>query len=198
MGAARHHARSPGTAPVATVGHRLRQPAAPSGDARPVPAPSRCPRWAAGGARTENPESVPGFDDSGWPAADRTTTNQHHRRPDGQPVLFADDYGFHYGDVWYRGAFTDADELESVSLGYSTGTQGLLMAWLDGEPLGTHRMPVPDKSTARKGSWAATATFDVPAEAADAPARMCCPCWCGGWRTTWTADAATPTRSPAG
>ncbi|WP_449348197.1 beta galactosidase jelly roll domain-containing protein [Streptomyces shaanxiensis] len=77
-------------------------------------------------------------------------------------MLFADDYGFHYGDVWYRARLTDAADLESVSLAYSTGTQGLLMAWLDGEPLGTHRMPVPDKSTARKGSWTATATFETP------------------------------------
>jgi hypothetical protein len=77
-------------------------------------------------------------------------------------VLFADDYGFHYGDVWYRGRFEDARDVESVSLAYSTGTQGLLMAWLDGKPLGTHRMPVPDNGTARQGSWAATATFAVP------------------------------------
>jgi hypothetical protein len=40
----------------------------------------------------------------------------------------------------------------------------MLMAWLDGRPLGTHRMPVPDESTARQGSWAAEATFDVPAQ----------------------------------
>jgi hypothetical protein len=78
-------------------------------------------------------------------------------------VLFADDYGFHYGDVWYRGHFADEDarDVDLVSLSYSAGTQGLLMAWLDGEPLGTHRMPVPDRKTVRKGTWAATATFPV-------------------------------------
>lgn len=115
--------------------------------------------------RTENPESAPGFDDSKWTVAERTSTFSTTAVPDGQPVLFADDYGYHYGDVWYRGSFSDATGAESVSLAYSTGTQGLLMAWLDGVPLGSHRMPVPDKKTVRKGSWAATATFDMPEKA---------------------------------
>ncbi|GCB49718.1 beta-galactosidase [Streptomyces sp. NL15-2K] len=113
---------------------------------RPVPLPALDGGWRR---RTENPESAPDFDDSDWTVAEK-------------PVLLADDHGFHYGDVWYRGRLTDADDLESVSLAYSTGTQGLLMAWLDGEPLGTHRMPVPDNGTVRQGSWAATATFSVP------------------------------------
>ncbi|MBV2353809.1 beta-galactosidase [Streptomyces sp. J2-1] len=113
--------------------------------------------------RTENPEAGPGFDDSGWRRADRTTTYSTTAVPEGRPVLFADDYGFHYGDVWYRGSFADASGLTEVTLPYSTGTQGLLMAWLDGEPLGTHRMPVPDKDvTIRKGSWDASPAFGVP------------------------------------
>ncbi|MGI5454515.1 glycoside hydrolase family 35 protein [Streptomyces sp. CA-249302] len=112
--------------------------------------------------KTENPEAALGYDDSTWKAADRTTTYSTTPVPDGQPVLFADDYGFHYGDVWYRGHLTEALGAESVSLAYSTGTQGLLMAWLDGRALGTHRMPVPDNSSVRQGSWAATAAFDVP------------------------------------
>ncbi|MEU2057491.1 glycoside hydrolase family 35 protein [Streptomyces bungoensis] len=111
--------------------------------------------------RTETPEADPGFDDSGWQVADRTSSNSTTPVPKGQPVLFADDYGFHYGDVWYRGTFTDSSGLEELSLAYTTGTQGLLMAWLDGEPLGTHRMPVPDRTTVRKGSWDATAVFPV-------------------------------------
>ncbi|MER5209288.1 beta-galactosidase [Streptomyces sp. NPDC002838] len=126
---------------------------------RPVTLPALDGDWRR---RTENPESAPDFDDSDWTVADKKTTYSITPVPKGGPVLFADDYGFHYGDVWYRGRFTDADDLESVSLAYSTGTQGLLMAWLDGEPLGTHRMPVPDDSTVRRGSWAATATFSVP------------------------------------
>ncbi|MGV9991827.1 glycoside hydrolase family 35 protein [Streptomyces sp. NPDC003374] len=111
--------------------------------------------------RHENPESAPSFDDSGWQPADRTSSHSTTPVPEGRPVLFADDYGFHYGDVWYRGTFTDATGVEAVSLAYSTGTQGLLMAWLDGEPLGTHRMPVPDNGTIRRGTWQATARFAV-------------------------------------
>jgi hypothetical protein len=108
-----------------------------------------------------NPESAADYDDSAWPVADRTSSYSVTPVPAGQPVLFADDYGFHYGDVWYRGHFADAGDAESVSLSYVAGAQGLLMAWLDGEPLGTHRMPVPDKKTVRQGTWAATATFPV-------------------------------------
>ncbi|MFF8590395.1 beta-galactosidase [Streptomyces sp. NPDC015220] len=111
--------------------------------------------------RAENPESAPGFDDSGWRVADRTSSYSTTAVPEGGPVLFADDYGFHYGDVWYRGTFTDATGIESVSLSYSTGTLGLLMAWLDGEPLGTHRMPVPDDGTIRRGTWTGTAVLPV-------------------------------------
>ena len=43
------------------------------------------------------------FDDSTWPSADKTVTNSTTKPPAGQPVLTADDYGFHQGDVWYRG-----------------------------------------------------------------------------------------------
>ncbi|WRZ93115.1 beta-galactosidase [Streptomyces sp. NBC_01007] len=108
-----------------------------------------------------NPESAAGYDDSAWRVADRTSSYSITPVPAGQPVLFADDYGFHYGDVWYRGHFADAGGAESVSLSYVAGAQGLLMVWLDSEPLGTHRMPVPDKKTVRQGTWAATATFPV-------------------------------------
>ncbi|AVH58915.1 MULTISPECIES: beta-galactosidase [Streptomyces] len=109
----------------------------------------------------ENPESAADYDDSDWKAADKTSSYSVTPVPAGQPVLFADDYGYHYGDVWYRGHLTDAGDADSVSLSYISGSQGLLMAWLDGRPLGTHRMPVPDKKTVRQGTWAATATFPV-------------------------------------
>ncbi|MEU9139657.1 beta-galactosidase [Streptomyces sp. NPDC048404] len=130
---------------------------------RPLAGPGRVRLPSLTGWRRaeENPESAADHDDTGWRVADRTSSYSVTPVPAGQPVLFADDYGFHYGDVWYRGHFTDADDADSVSLAYVTGAQGLLMAWLDGEPLGTHRMPVPDKKTVRKGTWTATATFPV-------------------------------------
>ncbi|MDT0612056.1 beta-galactosidase [Streptomyces lancefieldiae] len=117
--------------------------------------------------RTENPESRPGYDDSGWTVADRRTSNSTTPVPAGQPVLFADDYGFHYGDVWYRGRLTGASGLESVSLTYRTGARGLLMAWLDGEPLGTHR-PGREADAKGTGTWTATAGFRVPQELREA------------------------------
>ncbi|WP_237518852.1 beta-galactosidase [Streptomyces sp. SID5910] len=109
--------------------------------------------------REENPEAEPGYDDSGWTVADRTTSYGTTPVPDEQPVLFADDYGFHYGDVWYRGRLTGAAGLESVSLAYSTGARGMLMAWLDGEPLGTHRLD----QEGGEGTWTGTAGFRLPA-----------------------------------
>ncbi|MFI5688324.1 beta-galactosidase [Streptomyces sp. NPDC051636] len=124
----------------------------------------RLPGLSGWRMRTENPEAGPVFDDSRWKAADRTSSFSTTPVPKDGPVLFADDYGFHYGDVWYRGTFSDSTGIEEVSLAYSTGTQGLLMAWLDGEPLGTHRMPVPDKAGARQGSWADTAVFPLREE----------------------------------
>ncbi|MGW3987372.1 glycoside hydrolase family 35 protein [Streptomyces sp. NPDC004830] len=131
---------------------------------RPLPGVTRpaLPALTGWRRRTENPEADPDFDDADWAQADRTTSFSSTPVPDGQPVLFADDYGFHYGDVWYRGAWTGGGGAESVSLSYSTGTQGLLMAWLDGEPLGTHRMPVPDRERARQGTWTAEAVLDLP------------------------------------
>ncbi|HET9168408.1 MAG TPA: beta-galactosidase [Actinospica sp.] len=111
----------------------------------------------------ENPESAPEFDDSGWPVADKTASGSVTPVPAGQPVLFADDYGFHYGDVWYRGHYSGTSGATSVSLAYSSGTEGLLMAWLDGTPLGTHRQPIPTSAQATTQNWTATATFDIPA-----------------------------------
>ena len=111
---------------------------------------------------TENPESAAGFDDSGWRAANKTSSASVTPVPSGQPVLFADDYGFHYGDVWYRGHYSGTSGATSVSLAYSSGTQGMLMAWLDGTPLGAHRQPVPTSSQASTQNWTATAAFSIP------------------------------------
>ncbi|WP_406727681.1 beta-galactosidase [Streptomyces sp. GD-15H] len=141
---------------VSRAGSLLMEGLMPGTPAPPLPA---LDGWRR---RTENPESEPDFDDAQWTVADRTTSRGGTPVPEGQPVLFADDYGFHYGDVWYRGHFEDARGVTSVSLSYSTGTQGLLMAWLDGQPLGTHRMPVPDEDTVGRGTWTATAAFAVP------------------------------------
>ncbi|SEG81073.1 Beta-galactosidase, domain 3 [Actinacidiphila yanglinensis] len=132
---------------------------------KPLPGPGAVPLPVLKGWRyaAENPESDPRFDDSAWRTCDLTTSHSTTALPAGQPaVLFADDYGFHYGDVWYRAEVADAATAEDIVLSYQTGTLGLLMAWWDGRPLGTHRMPVPTLAQATTGTWSATAQFGVP------------------------------------
>ena len=63
----------------------------------------------------ESPEAAPSFDDSAWARADKTTTNSTTKPPAGQPVLTADDYGFHQGDVWYRGRYTGSSTASTVA-----------------------------------------------------------------------------------
>ncbi|GGS73469.1 beta-galactosidase [Streptomyces griseoviridis] len=86
--------------------------------------------------RTGNPEAGPDFDDGDWTRADRTESHSATPVPEGGPVLFADDHGCHYGDVWYRARLTGTAGLTSVTLAHRTGPDGLVLAWLDGEPLG--------------------------------------------------------------
>jgi beta-galactosidase len=69
-------------------------------------------------------------------------------------VLYTDDYGFHYGDVWYRGHFTGAGK--QISLTAGTGRAGVWTAWLNGVNLGTV-----NTGTA-SGNQNSTGTFDIP------------------------------------
>lgn len=110
-------------------------------------------RYAPGSA-----ESEPGFDDSSWLAADKTSTNSTTKPPAGAPVLTADDYGFHQGDVWYRGRYGGVPGAATISLSYGGGGAGMLQAWLDGVYLGQDvlRSGVPAPPTT------GTATFPIP------------------------------------
>jgi beta-galactosidase GanA len=111
--------------------------------------------------RPESPEAQPSFDDSTWANADKTTSNSRTAVPSGQKVLFADDYGFHNGPVWYRGTYSGA--APQVRLAFQTGTVGLLQAWLDGQFLGSSQTPVPPSGQATTATWSLAPTFDVPA-----------------------------------
>ena len=86
----------------------------------PGPAPIHLPDLSAGTWKfaPESPESQPGFDDSGWQLADKTTTDSTTKPPAGQPVLTEDDYGFHQGDVWYRGSYSGASAATTVTMRY--------------------------------------------------------------------------------
>ncbi|MEV0407596.1 beta-galactosidase [Actinoallomurus sp. NPDC050550] len=79
-------------------------------------------------------EAAPGFDDSGWAAADHQATD-NPTQPKTLPVLYADDYGFHHGDVWYRGHFDGT--AAGISLTAGTGKAGVWSAWLNGTLLST-------------------------------------------------------------
>ena len=107
----------------------------------------------------ESPEAQPGFDDSGWQLADKTTTTSTTLPPAGQPVLTADDYGFHQGDVWYRGTYTGASAAQTITLRYGGGGAGMLQAWLDGIYLGQNVLASNSASPPTTGS----VTFAIPA-----------------------------------
>ena len=112
----------------------------------------------------ESPQALPSFDDSAWQDATKTTSFSRTAVPAGQKVLFSDDYGFHNGNVWYRGTYSDAASATQVKLSYQTGTVGLLEAWLDGRYLGANQTPIPTSGQATTATWSATATFNIPAD----------------------------------
>ncbi len=86
--------------------------------------------------RFETPERLPDFDDARWLAAANTTTANPKKPPAGQDVLYADDYGYHFGDVWYRGRFTAAGTETGITLTGGNGTYGGFSVWLNGTHLG--------------------------------------------------------------
>ncbi|HEY7879791.1 MAG TPA: beta galactosidase jelly roll domain-containing protein, partial [Streptosporangiaceae bacterium] len=116
---------------------------------------------------TENPEAEPSFDDSGWIVASKTTSASATPVPAGQPVLFMDDYGFHYGDVWYRGSWSGTPGATSVTLNYQTGQVGMVLAWLDGRFLGAGQMPTPTSSQSTTQGWSAAVPLPIPAAGQD-------------------------------
>ncbi len=112
---------------------------------------------------TENPESAAAFVDSSWALANKTTSHSATAVPAGQPVLFADDYGFHYGDVWYRGRYSGTAGATAVAISYQTGQVGMFLAWLDGSFLGAGEIPTPTSSQSTVQGWSARVTLPIPA-----------------------------------
>ncbi|HEX7800765.1 MAG TPA: beta galactosidase jelly roll domain-containing protein, partial [Asticcacaulis sp.] len=110
-------------------------------------------RWER---RSGSPEADPNFDDSGWRKADLATSNATAatQPPAGQPVLDMSQYGFHHGDVWYRGRFTVGAKstIDSSDFFYGGGAAGLMQVWIDGQFVGQDEIPGGDprpKGTAR-------------------------------------------------
>lgn len=96
-----------------------------------------------------SPERDPAFDDSQWTVADHTTTNNPNP-PTTLPVLYMDDYGYHHGDVWYRGHFTAAGTETGITLDGEGGDHSAYTVWLNGASLGsasgTHTFAFPTGS----------------------------------------------------
>jgi beta-galactosidase GanA len=93
--------------------------------------------------RADSPEAQPGFDDSAWVEADnRASAAQTWTMPErGQPTLAMSDYGFHHGDVWYRGHVDikdagDGKLANQLELFYGAGGAGMVQVWIDGRFVG--------------------------------------------------------------
>jgi len=100
--------------------------------------------------RTDSAEAAPGYDDSRWRQADApgSAAQVWSASERGAPVLAMSDYGFHRGDIWYRGRFTTtasvgpstkpaATPLE-LQLYYGGGGAGLIQVWLNGQFIAQH------------------------------------------------------------
>ena len=103
------------------------------------------------------PEAASGFDDSKWIVANHTTTNDAFPQPAGQVVLYADDYGYHHGDTWYRAHFTGTGTETGITLTAYTGRPGSFFVWLNGTFLGQTEVGLTNDN--------ATTTFAFPASA---------------------------------
>jgi beta-galactosidase GanA len=89
--------------------------------------------------RFDSLEADPRFDDSAWRKTDApgSAANVYTAPDKGQPVLAMSDYGFHHGDVWYRGRFTTSDAKPlQLELFFGGGGAGVIQVWLDGKFLG--------------------------------------------------------------
>jgi beta-galactosidase GanA len=119
----------------------------------PGPAPVTLPTLKNWKFSTETPEAQPGFDDSSWTLADHPVTT--NASTSNTPVLYASDYGYDHGFVWYRGHFTATGTETGVTLtADGISPTGAFSVWLNGAFLG---------SNAAAGATKATFTFPAGA-----------------------------------
>jgi beta-galactosidase GanA len=117
--------------------------------------------------RFESNERLPGFDDSAWTVADHQSTD-NPIQPASTPVLYAQDYGFDHGFVWYRGHFTATGNETSVALTADTGSFGSFAVWLNGTYLGSASTPTSTHPFANLDDTSLSKTFTIPAGALSA------------------------------
>ena len=94
----------------------------------------------------------PALNDSGWTPADHTTTANPNVPP--TSTLLADDYGFHYGFVWYRGHFTASGQETFINV----AARHLYSVFLNGTLLGNGAESLADPPHV----YAQTRTFQIP------------------------------------
>lgn len=105
--------------------------------ALPVPRPVVLPALDHWTSREDQPETSPTLDDKGWKQANLTISSSV-TKPGSLPVLFADDYGFHTGNTWYRGHFSGKAAPSGLKLQVKSGAgAGAFSAWLNGHFLGS-------------------------------------------------------------
>ena len=129
----------PGIDAVRWDGQRLATSRQPDGSLAATlrgPAPARLPALTGWRFRFETPEAQPFYDDSTWTLADHPTTT-NPTPPVTTPVLYADDYGFHHGFIWYRGHFTATGNETGITLTANGGQHGALSVWLNGAFIGS-------------------------------------------------------------
>ncbi|KAI1454933.1 glycoside hydrolase family 35 protein [Annulohypoxylon moriforme] len=77
------------------------------------------------------PEITTGFDDSAWPSADKTSTDNTYQYLQAPVTTYASDYGFHTGVLVYRGHFNATGYETTFSLWQSGGTGFAASIWVD-------------------------------------------------------------------
>ncbi|RDW75679.1 hypothetical protein BP5796_06500 [Coleophoma crateriformis] len=81
------------------------------------------------------PEKESNYDESKWIAADHMTT-MCPSKPETYPVLYSDDYGYHMGNILWRGRFPGASAT-GIYLSVVGGTSSGWSAYLNGDYIGS-------------------------------------------------------------
>jgi beta-galactosidase GanA len=147
------------------------------------PAPVQLPALDDWRTRTESVVD----NDTRWTVADHTTTESPFP-PVTQPVLYAGDYGYDYGHVWYQGKFTATGTETAVSLNAITGKNGVYQVWLNGQYLGWARGGTQADSDAPVNPSPGPGTFTFPALPPGTPAVFSVLVGNMGHNDDWTAD----------
>lgn len=161
----------PGVRNVTWNGAPLKVKPTASGSLRgtvPGPKDVTLPELTGWKTSAENPEADPDFDDASWTYADKLTTD-NPTQPGTLPVLYQDEYGYHYGYVWYRGHFKATGTEKSLSLAANatnpdTSSGAVGQVWLGGTCANFHAALGLDQETYGRSDGPATVTYTVLAD----------------------------------